>query len=301
MNNKTKIMLGLSALTAGTLAAGATGTLAWFTTNKTAKATYTSIKAQGTQGTLNVAIDAVTTNSHDSSNDAGNATADGTLLSDVSSKDGLNFYQPDWTSVSGNEASFNSIQNVSTKEGYFTQFTVTVSIPVNDANKDKLDISLLGLTITGTAGQTLADWTRVAVNTVASKDTSKNFLKTGAENETYLFQNTITDKNSKYITSAKTGAGKMTDAGVLETATPTVAKEVLDTKITPKTWKNKVQGDHVTMGVSVWLEGTMEDNQDTAKDKMIGVSLIFGSELSKTNSPAFFMTKQFVKRRQKIY
>ena len=53
-------MLGLSALTAGTLAAGATGTLAWSTTNKTATAVYNKITAQGTQGNLNISITGVT-------------------------------------------------------------------------------------------------------------------------------------------------------------------------------------------------------------------------------------------------
>ena len=281
MNNKTKIMLGLSALTAGTLAAGATGTLAWFTTNKTAKATYTNIRAQGTQGALNIAIGKVTTDSNDGTNAGGDTTATGAVLSDVSSKDGLNFYQPDWTSVSGNEASFNSIQDVSTKDGYFTQFTVTISIPENTANTDKLDISLLGVTIKGTAGETLAGWTRVAVNTVAAKDDSKNFLKTGTGNETYLFQNDAAEGHTKYITSAKDVAGKMTDDGVLGTVTPRIAKETLDTKITPEAWKNKGQKATFTMGVSVWLEGTMENVQDTAKDKTVEVALVFGSALAR--------------------
>ena len=283
MNNKTKIMLGLSALTAGTLAAGATGTLAWFSTNKTAKATYTNIRAQGTQGALNIAINKVTTDSNDGTNAGGDTTATGAVLSDVSSKDGLNFYQPDWTSVSGNEASFNSIQDVSAKDGYFTQFTVTISIPENTANTDKLDVSLLGVTITGTAGETLAGWTRVAVNTVAAKDGTKNFLKPGTGNETYLFQNDTAETHCKYITKKVTDAGKMTDDGVLETIapTPTIAKETLDTKITPEAWKNKGQNATFTMGVSVWLEGTMENAQDTAKDKTVEVALIFGSALAK--------------------
>ena len=55
-------MLGLSVLTAGTLAAGATGTLAWFTTNKTATATYKIIVAVGTQGNIKATISGVTDN-----------------------------------------------------------------------------------------------------------------------------------------------------------------------------------------------------------------------------------------------
>ena len=117
MNNKTKIMLGLSALTAGTLAAGATGTLAWFTTNKTATATYQKVTVIGTQGNLNVAIEGVTTGSGTSQ--AGTTTtAQGGTISDVSSKDGLTFYQPDWKGNAGNHAEVNSIKNVSDKKGY---------------------------------------------------------------------------------------------------------------------------------------------------------------------------------------
>ena len=283
MNNKTKIMLGLSVLTAGTLAAGATGTLAWFTTNKTAKATYTNIKAQSTQGSLNISIGAVTTGTSGSKNADGNAVADGAVTSDVSSKDGLNFYQPDWVDKSGNgdTIKFNSIRDVHDKDGYFTQYTVTVSVPANEANKDKLNISLVGVEITG---DVISSWTRVAINTIASKDPAKAFLKADTNNHTYLFQNETSETNCKYIDSAKIATANNTMSAVLSACdpAPAQAKAQLDTKVTDDNWKNRTQGSSFTLGVSVWLEGTMngDDSQDTALGKTASVTLTFASEIA---------------------
>ena len=120
MNNKTKIMLGLSALTAGTLAAGATGTLAWFTTNKTATATYKNIVAVGTQGNIKATISGVTDNAIKTKTEGNDfeATGSASKMSDVSSKDGMKFAQPDWVSKAGSD--FHSIKDVSTLPGYFT-------------------------------------------------------------------------------------------------------------------------------------------------------------------------------------
>ena len=149
MNNKTKIMLGLSVLTAGTLAAGATGTLAWFTTNKTATATYNNIKVVGTQGNLGVEIKAVNgdaTIANDAEHATSTATGTGAFTSDVSSNDGIHFYQPDWTSVSGtaDNVAFNKVNNVSNKTGYFTQYQITIT---NKASEDAatVNVALKGL------------------------------------------------------------------------------------------------------------------------------------------------------------
>ena len=191
MNNKTKIMLGLSALTAGTLAAGATGTLAWFTTNKTATATYNNIKVVGTQGNLGVEIKAVNGSAtivNDAEHATSTATGTGADTSDVSSKDGIHFYQPDWTSVSGNgnSVAFNKVNSVSGKAGYFTQYQITIT---NKAFEDAatVDVALKGLTITatdekGTASTAIANWVRVAVMTDVTAEDSF-FTSTKAENE----------------------------------------------------------------------------------------------------------------------
>ena len=275
-------MLGLSVLTAGTLAAGATGTLAWFTTNKTAKATYTNIKAQGTQGNLEISIGAVTAGTKNASNNGGTAISDGgALTSDVSSTNGIDFYQPDWTSTSGNadNTQFNSIQTVTGKAGYYTQYTITIHVPANTANIDKLDISLVGVEISG--GTNFKNWTRVAINSAASNE--NNFLKPGDGNQVYLFQNTVTDSNKKYVNKDKK-ADATTMGEVLDVCdpTPVEAKATLTSKITANKWRAIPQDGSITLGVSVWLEGTMSGNQDQeiAKSETVDVSLTFAAAIT---------------------
>ena len=46
MKTKAKLVLALSVLTAGTAVAGATGTFAWFTTNRSATLVYSNVTAK---------------------------------------------------------------------------------------------------------------------------------------------------------------------------------------------------------------------------------------------------------------
>ena len=284
-------MLGLSALTAGTLAAGATGTLAWFTTNKTATATYNNITAQGTTSALKISIAGVTQNTTVTQGTADNiASATGGMVSDVSSKNGINFYQPDWKGNSGNgdAVEFNSILDVTKKPGYFVQYMVTVSLGDETADTNKYDFSLTEIKITAASdtANNLANWTRVAINTVVENDTDNHILKEGTDNVTYLFQNVTTnDSDKKYVNPLKEGHGN-TMKSVLDSCEPRKASDVNSTtaKITAEAWKGKTQTDKsVTLGVSVWMEGTIADNQNNAKNpgESVSVSLTFSAEVVK--------------------
>ena len=55
MKTKSKLLLALSALTVGTVAAGTTATFAWFTTNRTAEAHMTNVTASNRNGNLTIA------------------------------------------------------------------------------------------------------------------------------------------------------------------------------------------------------------------------------------------------------
>lgn len=70
MKTKAKLVLALSVLTAGTAVAGATGTFAWFTTNRSATLIYNNISAVNNHGTLKVELKKL------SDGKAGNAVAD---------------------------------------------------------------------------------------------------------------------------------------------------------------------------------------------------------------------------------
>ena len=57
MKTKAKLVLALSVLTAGTAVAGATGTFAWFTTNRSATLVYSNVTAVNNHGTLEVELE----------------------------------------------------------------------------------------------------------------------------------------------------------------------------------------------------------------------------------------------------
>ena len=280
-------MLGLSVLTAGTLAAGATGTLAWFTTNKTAIATYNNITVQGTQGNLKASIAGVTDESANKDFET-NPTVDArsSFTSDVSSKDGLKFLQPDWKGASGNvNQEFYSLKDVTQESGYFTQYLVTIKNTsekgAEAASQAKLNIALTGVTITSDTGHSsLAGWTRVAINTNVQKTEGSKYLTTldkinEKTNTTYLFQNSTTDTSKKYVNDKKEGftgpAGTMDK--VLDTCE---TRDTANVNVADDSWKNVEPGKEIVVGVSVWMEGTM-DVQDTARGGTISVKLTFSS------------------------
>lgn len=265
-------MLGLSVLTAGTLAAGATGTLAWFTTNKTATATYQKVTVVGTQGSLNVAIEGVT-NGAGSTKEAGTtATAQGGTVSDVSSNDGITFYQPDWKDQAGNENAVNSVKPVSDKDGYFVQYLVNVSNASTEGTSIKA--SLTGLTITVTKdGQSaeMAKWVRVAILPGATKKTDSTFLEKG--NATATLYQTDTTLNKYVNGTTLKDENKMTiDTTTVLEAKSTLAKELA---ISDNLQPNKANS--ATVGVAVWVEGTTADKQEAIKGAEISVSLTFSA------------------------
>ena len=278
-------MLGLSVLTAGTLAAGATGTLAWFTTNKTATATYNNIKVVGTQGNLGIEITAVNGDAaitHDTEHATSTATGTGAFSSDVSSKDGINFYQPDWTSVSGNDndVAFNKVNNVTAKPGYYTQYQVTITNKTSEG-AETVDVALKGLTITATdsknaASDVIASWVRVAVMTDVTPEDGF-FKSAGKANETKIYQKTVAADSSRYIDGTDFTNKAGTISQVIKTdLTPVAASAELNYKEPNNKWQI-AKGGHFTVGVAVWIEGTMADDQDLAKNASISVEMTFTS------------------------
>ena len=285
MNNKTKIMLGLSALTAGTLAAGATGTLAWFTTNKTATATYNNITAASTTGNLKASIAGVTDKDAKSAVYDYNVTAKGTTNSktaDVSSQDGLKFGQPNWVGVAGNNdaTAITGVKQVYGKDGYFTQYTVSLqNVKEGNGENAAIRVSLTGVSITGgtEGGTELAGWTRVAINTAVNGDGDALVAADG--NKTYLYQTADIATQNKYTPVSETAKTMKEATTTIDAAKVTLAtaKDVLDAPVELATNLGSTGTSTITIGVSVWMEGTMAD-QDTAKGQSVSVKLTFKGE-----------------------
>ena len=273
-------MLGLSALTAGTLAAGATGTLAWFTTNKTATATYTNITAASTTGNLQASVAGVTDKDAKSPKYDYNVTATGTAKSktaDVSSQDGLIFGQPEWEGVAsnGDATAIKGVKQVYGKDGYFTQYTVSLQNVAVKGDNAAIKVSLTGVSITG--GTELAGWTRVAINTAVNAD--GDALVAATDNKTYLYQTADITTQNKYTPVSETpktikDATTTIDGTKVTLAT---AKDVLDAPVKLTDSLGSTGTSTITIGVSVWMEGTMAD-QDTAKGQSVSVKLTFKGE-----------------------
>ena len=64
------------------------------------------------------------------------------------------------------------------------------------------------------------------------------------------------------------------DTGI-KAATTTLADKV-------KIGTNVAKGGTKTVGVSVWVEGTLDNDQDTAKGQSVSVKLTFSAEASAT-------------------
>ncbi len=286
MNTKTKLMLGLSALTAGTLAAGATGTFAWFTTNKTATATYSKITAQAKNGNLQALITGLTetTVKSNEGNYAYSASASGTIAgtADVSSQDGIVFGQPNWQGEASNDGTtvIDGIKNVTAKSagtGYFTQYKVSVKNVEagNDgaATVGKVKVSLTGVVISGDAE--LAKWTRVAINIGATAISTDDRLNKGTT--TVLYQNDITTTDYKnYVLGGDTSSKTMGEALKTVETTMALAQATLTDKVVVAS--ELESNKDVEIGVSVWMEGTMANKQDEAKGKSVNVALTFEGE-----------------------
>lgn len=271
MKNKTKLMLGLSLLTAGTLAAGATGTFAWFTTNKTASATYSNIIAKSTTGSLGISMHGITESGLEDGSEAtdneASLTGTASYTTDVSSGDGVTFAQPKWKTNAGNDNPYYEVTNVSSKTGYFTQFYITLQN--NGGAKVTVYLDTGTKVSAGTPGKSeddaLASWTRVAVNNLGD---GTSIVASG----TKIFGGTA--MGTQYVAPTESAGEKLTlqelSATVLTTFGDISAKPVENQKlfaIEP--------GAHQNVGVSVWMEGTAATSQDTAKGGIVNVDLKF--------------------------
>ena len=102
-----------------------------------------------------------------------------------------------------------------------------------------------------------------------------------------MFQNSITEGDTKYVAATDEKGDKLT----LVNCDPTPVSSFVSASTKVEGYKNNIVKQSVTkngglarIGVSVWMEGTMttdvstETNQDQAKGKSISVKLCFAAE-----------------------
>ena len=174
MKTKAKLILAMSVLTAGVVAAGATGTFAWFTTNRAAQLNYTSVTAQKNAGNLSVWMGRQTIAGTGWEEITEATTAGGTMakasvaaathMSDVSSQDGVTFWKPIWKTVSGEGQAIDRLDPGSRTVDYSVFYFM-----VENSGTRNLEVYLNSATginpATGAANDTnAASFTRIAIN-----------------------------------------------------------------------------------------------------------------------------------------
>lgn len=168
--------------------------------------------------------------------------------------------------------------------GYFTQYLVTIKNTSENgaeaASQAALNIALTGVSITSDSNHaSLANWTRVAINTNVERfNENGKYLtpKSTGTNKTYLFQNEIkAGVSDQFVNDQKDNfkGPNGTMSQVLDTCDPSLTANV---NVADDSWKNVQPGHSIIVGVSVWMEGTM-DVQDDAKGGSISVALTFSS------------------------
>lgn len=314
MKNKTKLVLGLSILTAAALTAGATGTFAWFTTNRKATATFQNITAKSVEGSLTVEMGSLTEQKDQlkdgrfvGTDETHLATTLATLngstsaMTDVSSQDGISFAHPNWTDKAGEGQGVNGIADVSNleygKKGYWTAYYVGL---YNAGGKDAKVYLNKGSVVTAATAENAdqdkkkaqqgkndaaAQWTRVAINIAGdaaegTTGTVPTALPTQA-NGTKVIQGT--NGGTKYV-AASDEAKTCTSTTAAPVALASGGDTLIDVPAATATNDYSKQelvtikaGYTQYFTVSVWLEGTANDNQDAAIGGVVNVTLAFAA------------------------
>ena len=282
MKTKSKLLLALSALTVGTVAAGATSTYAWFTASRTATMNITNITATNTRGNLNIGYFDLQASAEVTGGTTNTATlTSDTPLYDVSSREGQTFYAPVWGTGD------TPISYKNTTEGYLTfgivlinQGTDPISCYFDSANSS----------ITGTENEPLARWTKVAIN--AQTEGSEQPTSFGANDITkpghFVFmQNTEGSEAGSlktYVDGTTTDDTATYDEGdnFFTTVTgvdPMPTDNTNDEELA--CYLGDIQGttgvNRLYVTVSIWMEGAIVQNQNDASGKTINIKLAFGA------------------------
>lgn len=289
MKTKSKLLLALSALTVGTVAAGATGTYAWFTASRTASIS-TTVTATNTRGNLAIGYygfasqDVIASNSPAvESSEATFTVAEDFTLSDVSSKEGATFYSavigPDGEPASYREAN-----------GGYLQFVVELkNLNTSGAVEAYLDKEAISLTNSEESPTYLSTWTRVAIST----NGNSNPMSTGFVNSDLTQAGHLVFMNNNGGTSGETLNKFVTKEGTADTedilgtysgeenfysqygSIPAVPAEV-DTGL--DCYLGKIDaGGSIYVSVAVWMEGTVKNDQNSADGNSIDLELGFSA------------------------
>jgi hypothetical protein len=286
MNNKAKLLLGLTSILAVSGAVAATSTFAWFTTQRTATVNFTSATVYNTMGKLKIAYSGETNGGCDSGTVSGTNVLDvvGTTnakITDISGN-GKTFYRPDW--LPGQENIAASGFSTKTNDGvdyYYIRFGMTLS---NEGNAPMTVYLNKGCSITGKANSNTA---QKAKNDLAAKATRVSFYESDTLRSIWQYDNTdgTANTNYKYVTTDSTATGATQAYGVAGyyTANPVAATfhigdfDSVSSGFTAGNGqmlctlaKSGETGAQKTITVTIWLEGTSKSATNTTTADAVG-------------------------------
>jgi hypothetical protein len=276
MDKKNKILLSSVALLLVSGTAVTAGTFAWFTTVRSATISYSSATVKTDSGNLNVAYkSSLNTLAVNDATPGVIALAGANKVTDISG-DGVSFYKPVWNSYDTNATLADSIEDVSsTADGYFIDFTVTISrTNVNSEAKGMYVYLGQGTSISAVdpGNQADVDAANAARLAVVNYD-DRTSEGTAATNFIWARN---PDANSQYISLAETGTsaygvdgyqltsvtadndGDLLYSGAIKNA-PTPASSVLP-KIADLSFDGATPLITEDITFRVWLEGVKVQN-----------------------------------------
>jgi len=128
MKNKTKVVLGLAAVLAGTVGVAGVSTFAWFTTQNTAQMAFAHAYIKANNANISVTYETVANNgiTAEQVSTSGNGfnVASTVDVTDISG-DGINFYRPIWSNFATKTAS--GISSYSAIGGHYVKFGATIT------------------------------------------------------------------------------------------------------------------------------------------------------------------------------
>ena len=293
MKTKSKLVLALAVLTAGTAFAGASGTFAWFTVSRSAILSYSKVTAQATgpnlEATFLATISGVT-NTLTSGSGTQTASSAASFTSDISSGDGVTMAKPNWITEAGGETTgIAGVSAVTDVSKFFTRFIIKVTNTAAEGQGD-LDLYLdknCAITANSTEAGTqktkddnLAKWTRVGVVFLGSStpENAAGWVAAGGV-KPVVFENADGGTKGKYV-EVNPSANSLVYASIPDTTNYSTAVStdfVVDStsKRTSKNYIGTVEDNKSTvyLGVTVWMEGTEFDNQDPAKEGVVDIKI----------------------------
>lgn len=205
MNKKNKILLSSVALLLVSGTAVTAGTYAWFTTVRSATISYSSATVRTAEGNLNVAYkSSLNTLAADTATEGVIALTGANKVTDISG-DGISFYKPVWNAHDTDRTQADTIEDVSsTADGYFIDFTVTISRTNVDPEANGMYVYLgQGTSISAVNSGNPADVAAAAAARLAVVGYSDRTVSGTAATKFIWAENPAA--SSQYLASAETG------------------------------------------------------------------------------------------------